>query len=312
MQIKEAGYSDNDTFFKMLSDSLTCHYVHGKAMTNWKPHNEAEWRILPYNTIVTMGECDACYSVEIKDKGKIRIHRNSVFVIPAGEAFKFELKEPAYLGNAHISYTIFEHIEVLSFFTFPYLIEGAAALEIIKIVNELAACDEISKQEPMDFCNLIRMKQLAFDLLEQLARQVAIKPGTSRKLLDMNRMEAVINYINDHIAEGINRKDLAKLIHLSETRFHYVFKEIMGISPMNYVTAQRLQKAQKKLLLTDISISEIAESVGISNISYFSSLFKKKFHVSPLHYRQMERDSLFGQACFTKLLEGAKILDEIK
>ena len=115
-----------------------------------------------------------------------------------------------------------------------------------------------------------------------------------QKLLDLSKIQPVLNYINDHISEDIKRKVLADIAHLSETRFHYVFKDIMDMSPMDYLRTLRIQKAQQRLLTTNDSIAEIARDVGIENVFHFSKIFKNKFHMSPLHYRQLQNISLFS------------------
>ena len=56
---------------------------------------------------------------------------------------------------------------------------------------------------------------------------------------------------------------------------------------MDYLMMQRLQEAQKRLLVTNDAVGEIAKGVGIDDVSYFGKLFKRKFYVSPLRYRQM-------------------------
>lgn len=287
MKKKESFDRMENSILGIIDRSLEFHYVYGVSMCEWPPHTETSWRVLPYTTIVAKGNCMAEYTVEVRNKGVFSLKNNSVFVIPAGEGFKIVLKEQALLGNAHISYTVFGQIDLLSFFQFPTPIEGKAAIRMIELMNELAECDGAYGMETGDLYHLIHRKQLAFGLLEQLVQIADQRTDINEKLSDIKRIHDVIIFVNDHMAEKITRKDLADMVHLSETRFHYVFKEIMGTSPMDYLMMHRLQEAQKKLLVTNDTVGEIAQSVGIDDISYFGKLFKRKFHVSPLRYRQM-------------------------
>lgn len=97
-------------------------------------------------------------------------------------------------------------------------------------------------------------------------------------------MEAV-QYINSHYKEMITIEELAGLVNYSESFFAHSFKEIMGISIVNYINALRIKKARILLLTSDFSISEIAELTGIGNANYFSRIFRQYCGVSPREYR---------------------------
>jgi tRNA(Ile)-lysidine synthase TilS/MesJ len=62
-------------------------------------------------------------------------------------------------------------------------------------------------------------------------------------------------------------------------------RELMLIRPMIYLTAFRLKRAKELLETTALRISEVATQVGIPNISYFSTTFRKEFGCSPSEIR---------------------------
>lgn len=76
----------------------------------------------------------------------------------------------------------------------------------------------------------------------------------------------------------------------SVTLIHYrrLFKQLMGVPPQQFLLHCRLQKAAALLLAPDglLTMGEIAEQSGIPDQNYFSRLFKRRFHVSPLAYRR--------------------------
>ena len=83
----------------------------------------------------------------------------------------------------------------------------------------------------------------------------------------------------------VSVSELARECFLSEGRFSHLFKEHVGMSPMRYITEQRIKKARELLLETELSILEIAREVGIADQNYFSRMFKKYTKVSPTEYR---------------------------
>ena len=85
------------------------------------------------------------------------------------------------------------------------------------------------------------------------------------------KMDTVIQYIHQHLGERIFVTDLATLACLTPDHFSKVFKRVMGLPPCEYILEKRIQRAQTLLLTSDLSISVIADKVGIPDLSQFCS-----------------------------------------
>lgn len=94
-----------------------------------------------------------------------------------------------------------------------------------------------------------------------------------------------MKYIHHHFAENINIDQLAQIEHMSCTSLRNIFKRHTGISPNEYIIAQRISAACQLLSQTDQAVSEIAANVGYNDQYYFSRIFKKKVGIPPLQYR---------------------------
>jgi AraC-like DNA-binding protein len=68
----------------------------------------------------------------------------------------------------------------------------------------------------------------------------------------------------------------------------HLFKEVTGTSPYAYVLEQRLIRAAELLLSSDDPVSQISYLVGFSDPLHFSRLFKKKYGLSPEHFRKKQ------------------------
>lgn len=88
---------------------------------------------------------------------------------------------------------------------------------------------------------------------------------------------------------GIEIHDLADVAGLSPAQFRRSFHTWIGMSPQNYVTRVRLEKARLLLMTTDLIVSAVAEQVGFESLSYFTRLFKQEFGISPARYRHSTR-----------------------
>lgn len=73
----------------------------------------------------------------------------------------------------------------------------------------------------------------------------------------------------------------AALCNMSEAGFRRLFREYMGTSPVEYRNALRLQEARARLHSGEYNVSEAAEAVGFTNLSFFIRLYKKKYGCTP-------------------------------
>lgn len=96
-----------------------------------------------------------------------------------------------------------------------------------------------------------------------------------------------LEYIHKNFKNDIPISQLARIEGLSESHYRLLFKNITGVSPIEYITARRMESAIRYLCETDKSMSEIATLVGYSDAYYFGRLFKKKNGVSPGKYRHL-------------------------
>lgn len=79
--------------------------------------------------------------------------------------------------------------------------------------------------------------------------------------------------------------DVASAADWSKYYFTRVFTETTGISPMDYVTKLRIQKAVELLRQTELTVEQIAHSIGYSSSSYFSKVFRSKVGFPPRDFR---------------------------
>lgn len=91
----------------------------------------------------------------------------------------------------------------------------------------------------------------------------------------------VIKAIHDAPENSWTVQSLAEQANMSRSAFAEHFHELVGVSPIEYVTNWRMQVAYEKLSTSNKSTAQIAEQCGYQSESSFSKVFKKHFNINP-------------------------------
>ncbi len=98
-------------------------------------------------------------------------------------------------------------------------------------------------------------------------------------------MLRVLMHIQQHLDEPMGVETLAALCRYSPSHFHRVFKGMIGETLKEHIRRLRLERAALRLLLTDMSVTDIAFASGYETHESFSRAFKLMFENSPSAFR---------------------------
>ncbi len=114
--------------------------------------------------------------------------------------------------------------------------------------------------------------------------------GTSKEDAPLKEEVPVVNRIKeilgDNLSDDLSIGCLAEIIGISRYYMCHVFKIETGITIIDYRNELRITKAKEMLILTDVSITEIAGLCGFKNSSYFTEVFSKAENITPTKYRK--------------------------
>ena len=103
-------------------------------------------------------------------------------------------------------------------------------------------------------------------------------------------MERVMKYMNEHLADpDLNVEKLTEDVGISRAQLHRKLKEIAGVSAGEFIRNLRLEQAARLIEEGQINITQVAYSVGFSNQTHFSTVFKKHYGMSPSEYAETKR-----------------------
>ncbi len=96
-----------------------------------------------------------------------------------------------------------------------------------------------------------------------------------------------VEYINENYASNITPVECAKAVNLSYSYYAKLFHLVMGKSFKEYLLGIRLAKAYNILLITDLSVTDIALTCGYKSPAYFTAEYKKHYGITPSETRKL-------------------------
>lgn len=116
------------------------------------------------------------------------------------------------------------------------------------------------------------------------------KPESGISPADRPFLDAA-RYISEHYGEDLTLESLAKRFAVSPGHFSKKFKSTTGFGLNKYITQVRIMNAEKMLIHTKLSVTEISMRCGFSDSNYFAAVFKAQKGIPPYRYAKMHRSS---------------------
>ncbi len=270
----------------MPVETISFQPVSGLPKTYFEPHDTG-WRKFPYTVIV--GAFDSIYTCEIESNGVYSIKSGEVLIVPGGLTHRMSFAKPGYLNCLHIKFTVLNGMDALSFYDVPFTLKCTPERPFAELVDKISG---YLNDEDRTLKKAAGMKAGAFRLFEAILDNSVEKEDAISRFSSIGRLLPVLEHIWGNMDKNITRKTLAEILSLSETRFHYVFKEAMGVPPMKYLKEERLRKAYLLILTTNNSLNEISMAIGYADYTNFTKQFKAHFGETPRDIRGRRKATL--------------------
>jgi AraC family transcriptional regulator len=131
--------------------------------------------------------------------------------------------------------------------------------------------------------------QLSPDVIDRLKQFVRLKKGGLARSQGLR----VVAHIELHLSSRLSNDELSQLAGLSIFHFGRAFRNTFGESPHSYVIRRRIELAQRLMVNSNLSLSQIAADCGMADQAHFCKLFRRFVGVTPNAWRrdQWERVS---------------------
>lgn len=117
----------------------------------------------------------------------------------------------------------------------------------------------------------------------KIANKIEAKKS-STKQETLKRLITAYEFIHDNVENPITTEELSTISCLSKFHLYNSFKKAFGKTPHQYINRLKIIKAKEVLQTQDLSVSEVADAFGYSNLSVFSKVFKKVYGRPPSYY----------------------------
>jgi AraC-like DNA-binding protein len=111
-------------------------------------------------------------------------------------------------------------------------------------------------------------------------RQVALQDSQAQ------RVDKAIRLLRENYAQPLRIEAIARDVHMSVSSLHHHFKDVTGMSPLQYQKQLRLQEARRLLFVGSVDIAVAAHQVGYESASQFSREYSRLFGTPPLRDRR--------------------------
>lgn len=155
-------------------------------------------------------------------------------------------------------------------------------VELLKLLSDaLAVMHNDSEEASARLSEAIEMLQPAASVLPSKALTIGGLAGWQIQRLD--------SFIDQNLDNPIRTPQLAAILNLSVSHFTHAFKQAVGVAPLTYVTRRRIDSAQRVMLESAVSLTDIALGHGFCDQSHFSRTFRRETGLSPNMWRRMCR-----------------------
>jgi LacI family transcriptional regulator len=118
---------------------------------------------------------------------------------------------------------------------------------------------------------------------------IATRQSTDVLVIEDRNVARAVHYIRQNACNGIQVKDVLRVVPQSRTLLECRFKRLIGRTPHEEILRVRLNRVKELLVETDLSLDEIAERTAFNHVEYLSVAFRREIGIPPSQFRAQNR-----------------------
>ncbi len=177
------------------------------------------------------------------------------------------------------------NINIFDKIQLPYYINVSDRLNLEVLFKDLIQCYESG-----NLVSSFRVKAILMEIIAYYIENAFDSDVNMLNTLDNEKLNCVINYIDEHLSENITVEQLAKILHFNPRYFIRFFKQHIGNTPIQYINRIRMEKAKSILKSTGMNVSDVADITGFNDLFHFSKVFKAHTGFTPTEFKKITSD----------------------
>jgi len=125
--------------------------------------------------------------------------------------------------------------------------------------------------------------ELIVRLLQTESRYLLMGPPDRQ--VPNHGLAAAVQHARKHLDQPLTVSELAEKACMSESSFYRYFRNEFGMTPLQFLTQERMKRAADLLLSGSRSVSDVSHEIGFSSVSYFINTFKEHTGTTPKQYQ---------------------------
>ena len=127
-------------------------------------------------------------------------------------------------------------------------------------------------------------------ILEEIEKNIQKPRSEEKQEMKVTNLfvQKAMAYISMNYSQKLTLTKISEQLCITPNYLSELFKKHTGQNVSEYIIDYRLEKACQFLKNPQLRIGEVSEKVGINDVRYFSSMFKKKYNLTPTEYRNKQ------------------------
>lgn len=261
----------------VVSDLVTGHFQEARGYRAWREHGTSDWLLIL--TLSGKGRFGH------RDSGETEATEGDIVLLRPGNRHDYGVAAGA--AGWELLWCHFQPQPAWhEWLRWPEEAPGIMMISLSEPIIRRKIATRFMETHRLATGSLPHRELFARNALEEVLLWCATQNPRSQTSRRDERVQAVVDYIYDHLAERLTPATLTRTSGLSLSRLAALFRAETGLTPHQFSEVQRLARAQKLLERTSHTIGAIAAEVGYENPFYFTLRFKQHTGCAPTEWRR--------------------------